>query len=259
MKAKKSLGQNWLTSESARAEIIAAAELSAAETVLEIGPGQGFLTEALLASGATVLAVEKDDRLIGELQKLFAPELASGQLTLTHADILDLEPGEGELAPLKAGKWKLVANIPYYITGQLLQKFLTAENQPDRMVVMLQKQVAERIVARDGKESILSLSVKAYGEPKYVKMVPKGAFSPQPSVDSAILLIKNISRDRFKQSQVSEARFFELVKRGFAHKRKLLRRNLAVEPEILAKCSLNPDIRAEDVTIEEWLCLCTAF
>ena len=250
MLAKKSLGQNWLRSASARAAIIAAAELKPGERVLEIGPGEGFLTEALLASGARVLAVEKDDRLIEFLNQKFSAEIKAGKLEIKHDDILNFDPAE-------LGPYKLIANIPYYLTGQIIQNFLTSPNQPERLVLMLQKEVAERICARNGKESLLSISVKVFGEPKYVKTVPAGAFVPAPAVDSAILLIKNISHHHF--SGVSEEKFFQIVKRGFAHKRKLLRGNLACGGEVLAACGIDPQARAENVTISQWLCLSAKF
>ncbi|HPY12875.1 MAG TPA: 16S rRNA (adenine(1518)-N(6)/adenine(1519)-N(6))-dimethyltransferase RsmA, partial [Candidatus Paceibacterota bacterium] len=197
MKAKKSLGQNWLKSETAIQEIIKTADLNERELVLEIGPGQGKLTEALLSVGATVVAIEKDDRLIEVLTEKFAAEIKVGRFILIHDDILNLD-FSSLFSSLKTNRRKLiasyclVANIPYYLTGQIIRKFLSQEKiQPTKMVLMLQKEVAKRIVAGDGKESLLSLSVKAYGEPKYIKTVPAGAFVPKPKVDSAILLIHN--------------------------------------------------------------------
>lgn len=250
-KAKKSLGQNWLKSESAIKEIVKTAELQADDLVLEIGPGRGALTRALLETGATVLAVEKDDNLIDLLKEKFAEEIKNKKLILVHDDILELDFSK-ELKKQKFNNYKLVANIPYYITGQIIKKFLSEEKiQPSSMVLMLQKEVAKRIVASDKKESILSMSVKFYGEPKYIKTVPAGAFEPKPNVDSAILLIKNISRNKI----VKEAKFFEILKQGFAQKRKLLKGNLAISTEILTTCNLPEKARAEDLNLDNWLCL----
>jgi len=253
LKAKKSLGQNWLKSESAIKEIIKAADLSHSDTVLEIGPGQGVLTKALLETGARVLAVEKDDRLIKDLQEKFAQEIKLKKIILIHGDILEIEI-EKELKKQKIGEYKLVANIPYYITGQIIRKFLSeTKKQPSLMVLMLQKEVAKRIVANDSKESLLSISVKVYGEPKFIKTVPAGAFEPKPKVDSAILLIKNISKNFFLG--VDENVFFEMLKKGFGQKRKYLKGNLGIAEEILQTCSIPTKARAEDLNLKNWQCL----
>lgn len=248
-RAKKSLGQNFLSSTAIIADIIRAGGVGAGDTVLEVGPGKGVLTEGLLSAGAKVIAVEKDDRLMELLETKFAEEIKNKKLTLVHADILEIDP------PIK-GEYKLLANIPYYITGQLFRKFLEeAKIQPSRMVLMLQKEVAQRIVAREGKESILSLSVKAYGTPKYIKTVPAKYFSPAPKVDSAILAVENISRKLF--SLVPEKKFFELIKQGFAQKRKMLRSNLKCPQVIFDQCGLDEKIRAEDLKLGDWVSLWT--
>lgn len=245
MRAKKSLGQHFLKSERALSTIIEAAELTGRDTVLEIGPGTGALTEKILATGATVIAVEKDDQLFETLKTKF-PELQ-----LVHGDILNFDT-----AKLKTNNWKLVANIPYNITGAILEKFLSASNQPERMVLLVQKEVAERIVARDGKESILSISVKAYGKPRYVEKVLAGSFVPAPKVDSAIIIINYISKALF--SHFSEKCFFEIVKSGFSSKRKKLSSNLAnkfdkiMVEKAFQELQLDPNIRAEDLKIADW-------
>ncbi len=243
IKAKKSLGQNFLKSKAAVQQILKAAELSKGDTVLEVGPGKGVLTEGLLESGANVIAIEKDDRLIEFLNEKFQNEISSGQLKIINQDILDFDPSILAKTP-----YKLVANIPYYITGVLLRKFLENNTQPERMVLMLQKEVAKRIVASDKKESILSISVKAYGTPKYIGTVPARYFSPAPKVDSAILQISNISKKLFTKNSITEEKFFEILKTGFAHKRKLLKGNLGYQPENVAQLA-----RAEDITLETWL------
>lgn len=262
MKAKKSLGQNWLESETAIQEIIKTADLNERELVLEIGPGQGKLTGALLSVGATVIAVEKDDRLIEVLTEKFAAEIKVGRFILIHDDILNLD-FSSFFSSLKTNRRKLtasyclVANIPYYLTGQIIRKFLSqAKIQPAKMVLMLQKEVAKRIVAKDGKESLLSLSVKAFGEPKYIKTVPAGAFFPKPKVDSAILLIHNISRRHFQAE--GETKFFDLLKKAFSQKRKKLGSRLGLTAEVWPLCNLNPNSRAEDLRLDDWFCLLDA-
>lgn len=249
MRAKKSLGQHFLTSRGAIAAIVDSADLNEKDVVLEIGPGKGILTEALLEKVGQVIAVEKDHELFLWLGIQFADAIRAKKLILLNEDILDFEP---------KGDYKLVANIPYNITGAIIEKFLSSKNQPNLMTLLVQKEVAERIVAKDGKESILSLSVKAYGQPKYIQTVKAGSFNPPPKVDSAILQILNISRDKFKQAKVSEENFFKIVKAGFAHKRKTISNNLKefkLGEEKLNTCGTKPIDRAEDLSLDQWLCL----
>ncbi len=254
MYAKKSLGQNFLKSKEALRLIQDAAKLTGSDVVLEIGPGKGALTEVLLAQAGKVIAVEKDEELIPILQEKFKVEIEQKKLELISGDILEIDLDS--LLSQYSYTYKLAANIPYYITGVLLRKFLTEMHQPSRMVLLVQKEVAERIVARDEKESILSLSVKAYGKPKYIKTVKAKYFSPEPNVDSAILLIENISKDFF--TDISEEKFFTLIKEGFAHKRKMLMGNIKeLFPnqnllELFEKLNISPKARAEDVPLEKW-------
>lgn len=251
--AKKSLGQNFLNSKTVARDIVRAGELSANDTVLEIGPGKGFLTSELLATGANVIAVEKDDRMIPLLQEKFALEIKQRQLTLIHGDVLDFN------YQLPTINYKLIANIPYYLTGQIIRTFLESKNKPERMILMVQKEVATRIVARDKKESILSIAVKVYGTPKLVKKVPARYFTPAPKVDSAILSIENISGTNFA-NKISEKYFFEVVRAGFAHKRKVLSGNLKElfgEKifDILEKAGVPQNARAEDLSLSQWLAI----
>ena len=253
MLKKKSLGQHFLYSEHYIGLIADAAQIQKGERILEIGPGDGVLTAELLARGAEVVAIEKDTRLIPMLEEKFKEDIREKKLSLIEGDVLEINI---ETLELKSGAYKLVANIPYYITGAIIEKFLSASVQPRDMTLLVQKEVAERI-ARDKKESILSLSVKAYGVPKYIHTVPAGAFSPPPSVDSAILHIANVSHKNFADA-AQEKRFFEIVHAGFAHKRKLLGRNL--EPilgenysSILQNTGIDEKARAEDVPLEAWL------
>ncbi len=156
--------------------------------------------------------------------------------------------------------YKIIANIPYNITGAILKKFLTENNQPKLMVLMVQNEVAKRIVANDKKESILSISVKAYGNPKNIMKVSKKYFSPAPKVDSAIILIDNINKDLFKKEQIKEEDFWNIVHHGFAHKRKVLVNNLKEHGrqdlqlnKVFETLNLDKKIRAEDLSLENWI------
>lgn len=228
-----------------------AGSVSKKDTVVEIGPGEGVLTRVLLSKGARVIAIEKDDRLIPILLGTFSAEVRSGQLTLIHTDALEFKPEDHGLKP---GKWKLIANIPYYITGLIIRTFLENDTPPTTMVLLVQKEVATRIVAKDGKESLLSVSVKLFGTPTYIQTVPRGAFSPPPKVDSAILSIDNIVRLPKKTRE----QFFEIARAGFAHPRKRLLKNLEAvrqSDEILTsaeKIGIQPDARPEDLSSREW-------
>lgn len=265
MLRKKSLGQHFLTSPHYLTLIADSADIKAGERVLEVGPGEGALTAELLARDAQVTVIEKDSRLIPLLKEKFVKEIAQKKLEVIEGDVL----GYDISYLFENTKYKVVANIPYYITGALLKKFLSEKNpaspktssrggQPSLLVLLLQKEVAERI-ARSKKESILSLSIKAYGVPAYIKTVPRGAFSPPPTVDSAILKIADVSQKHFDNSE-EEKRFFELVRAGFAQKRKLLARNLekvlgAQSSNILQNVGISKNARAEDVALAQWLVL----
>lgn len=251
---KKSLGQHFLTSEKIVDDIVEASEIDNHDTILEIGPGKGVLTAALLKKAGHVVAIEKDRELIPFLKKKFSEQIADERLTLIEGDIMLLH-----LPDVIHENFKVVANIPYYITGALLRMLLEIDNQPESITFLVQKEVAHRIVARDGKESILSMSVKAYGTPKYVEKVPARYFKPEPNIDSAILVVKGISKKNF--IDVSEDQYFETVKTGFAHKRKLLINNLeTLHPKRVLErkfrsCEVSLDARAEDVSLQKWLCL----
>lgn len=251
-KAKKSLGQNFLKSEEALNKMCLISDLDDKDVILEIGPGKGALTKKLLEKVSTVIAIEKDDNLFLFLKEKFATEIKAKKLILRNEDILDFDLK-------KINSYKVIANIPYNITGLIIRKFLTSKNQPSQMTLLVQKEVALRIVARDKKESILSLSVKAYGNPSYIMKVSKRFFSPSPKVDSAIINIKDIRRNNFN-SEKEEILFFELIKSGFAHKRKILRKNLETLnistekiSKVFEKLQINPQARAEDLSLSVWL------
>lgn len=241
--AKKSLGQNFLMHARIAERIANAAKLTPKSVVFEIGPGTGMLTRELLKQAKKVIALEADHELFEKLQGDFASEIATHRLELLSGDIRTFD-----IATLPKG-YALAANIPYYLTGEIFRMFLEAENQPSSMTLLVQKEVAER-VARSKKESILSLSVKAFGVPKYEFTVPRGAFRPAPKVDSAVLTVRAISRKNFK-SKAAEERFFTLLHAGFAHKRKFVRKNL-IEVGLDAG-SIPEKARAEDLPLEMWI------
>ncbi|MEK7609917.1 MAG: 16S rRNA (adenine(1518)-N(6)/adenine(1519)-N(6))-dimethyltransferase RsmA [Patescibacteria group bacterium] len=269
LQPKKSLGQHFLNSKHVLEQIISAANIQKGENVLEIGPGTGVLTRALLTAGANVVAIEKDRRTIDMVEQDFFNEIKDGKLKIIYGDILDpnileklgldLNTKSREIRPQFFSSYSIVANIPYYITGAILEKFLEHEPRPNRMIILAQKEVAERIVARNGKESVLSISVKAFGTPKIIANVPPGAFTPPPTVDSAILSISDISDAQFVTKNPDITTFFKVLKAGFAHKRKFAVRNLetVVTKEKLEdawkKIGLDLKIRAENITTSQWL------
>lgn len=250
-RAKKSLGQNFLRSTGALNAIIEAGELKKEECVLEIGPGKGALTEKLLQSGAIVVAVEKDVELCIYLTKRFETEIKRKQLHVIQGDILEIPIK----TIIKNKSYKVIANIPYYITGALIRLLLENSKKPTMLVLLVQKEVAERIVTRDNKESILSLSVKYFGVPKYIEKVPRKAFTPIPNVDSAILKI-TVNGEKISDEESGE--FFKILHKGFGQKRKVLRKNLEglLSKERIErfwiKHTLNKDVRAEDVPLVIW-------
>jgi 16S rRNA (adenine1518-N6/adenine1519-N6)-dimethyltransferase len=251
IRAKKSLGQNFLTSDKAIADIAEAARAEAGDSVLEIGPGTGALTRALLATGARVVAVEKDDRLIPALRETFADDIAAGRLDLVHGDALELDLSAHGLVP---GAYMLAANIPYYITGLIIRRYFSRAHLPKRAVLLVQKEVARRAVAGKGDASILSVAIQTYGTAHIARTVPRGMFTPSPNVDSAVLVVDNIA-DPFASDE-DEATYFATVRKGFAHKRKLLASNLGYGQDILTSCTIDTKARAEDLSVADWHTLC---
>lgn len=247
------LGQHFLTAHWAAAALAAAAQITPDDTVVEIGPGKGALTGELLKLSHHVVAIEKDPILVEKLQERFADETKTGALQIISGDIRNTTTKD---LRLRAKEYVVAANIPYYITGEIIRQFLSTSVQPRTMALLVQKEVAQRIVANDKKESILSLSVKAYGTPRIVAKVGKGSFSPPPSVDSAILAIDNVSKKFF--SDIDEETFFKIVHAGFASKRKYLSSNLGVVFDkekvriVFEKLEINEKVRAEDVPLEKW-------
>lgn len=230
-------------------QIVEAAQITSKDTVLEIGPGTGVLTEFLLKQAGQVIAVELDEDLLPLLKGKFGGE--SG-FTLIHEDALNYQP------PSEA--YKLVANFPYYITSPLINHYLLEQFQaghpPEQMTIMVQKEVAEKIMAKD-KQSVLSLQVQLFGDPEWVCEVPRSAFQPAPKVDSAVLNIRVHSKAKIEGDL---KKIFWLFHVSFAQKRKKLTNNLAAvlkkDPKeirlLLEALAIHPDTRAESLTMEEW-------
>ena len=251
---KKSLGQNFLKSQKAIRSMIGSPGISSDDMVVEIGPGKGALTKPLLETGATVIAFELDERMIEYLKEIFVDYIDSGKLVLVHQDVLEADIFEYT----KGQSYKVVANIPYYITNLILRTFLSSEHQPSAMCLLIQKEVAERIVSRDGKESILSLSVKLYGTPTYIMKVGRQYFSPSPRVDSAVITIRDINRTSVLD-QSFEDTFFEVIKTAFSQKRKKAINNIAdcdeksVWATSFSELGIDHGVRAEDISFDLWL------
>ncbi len=250
--AKKSLGQHFLNSPVVPRWLCEAAHLTAGETVLEIGPGTGVLTAELLARGAVVHAVETDERSCEVLARRFTSEIAAKQLYVHHHDIRhDLPELINHL-----GQYKIVANIPYYLSGYILRLCLTHPKHPSSMTLLMQKEVVERIT-REPKTSLLQLSVNVFGATRYVRTVKPGHFNPPPRVDSAIIHIYSINHEQLPLAQHDT--FFQLLHVGFAHKRKQLQSNLrrqydsATLENAFGVCKIAPTIRAEEVSLATWL------
>jgi len=252
---KKSLGQHFLNSDFVPKKMCDAGSVADGDIVLEIGPGTGVLTQEILSRGATVVAVEADSRAIAALQETFAQEIADKQLTIFHHDARKLDMAAFGLADQQ---FKVIANIPYYISGLLFRQCLESGIQPTDLVFLVQKEVAERI-ARDTKESILSMSVRIFGDPSYICTVKRGHFTPPPAVDSAIVAIHNINKDRLQT--ISTEQFFTTLHAAFGQKRKQIASNLRplfskeVVVDQLSKMDIVPTIRAEDLSIEQFITL----
>ncbi len=251
LRAHKGLGQNFLQDPLALEAIVSAAEIQPTDMVLEIGPGLGSLTRYLAVSAREVVAVELDEKLIPPLKAVLAPYQ---NVRLIHGDILKLSPGD-----LIAGRdYIVVANIPYYITSAVIRHLLENEPKPRRIVLTVQKEVAQRICAKPGDMSLLALSVQVYGKPRSAAHIPAEAFFPAPKVDSAVLCVDIYPSPLIKEELLDT--FFKLIKAGFSQKRKTLRNSLSaglhISPseaaELLERANIDPQRRAETLSIEEW-------
>ena|SRR3989339_810306 len=255
IKPVRTRGQNFLITEAVYDAVLSSAELTKEDTVLEVGPGLGFLTERLAKNCQKVIAVELDDKLamvLGERLK----ECKAKNVRIINTNILDLIPEIGNWK-LEIGNFKIVANLPYNITSIFLRKVYELKNKPEMMVLMLQKEVAERIAARAGQMSLLAVSVQFYAEAKIIGYVPRHNFWPEPAVDSAIIKLET----RSKKPEADEKKFFQLVRIGFSSKRKMLKNNLASgyqigvdrAVEIVKKAGFSEKIRAQELSIADWL------
>lgn len=248
------LGQNFLNNTSIITQIIQSSSLSSEDFVIEIGPGNGILTEQLIKSAKKVLAIEIDDRLIPSLKEKFKEAL---NFELIHADILDINLPT-LLEEKGFSKYKVIANIPYYITSPIIRLLLETPNQPKEIILMVQKEVAERIVAKPGKMSILSNSVQYYAQAEILFNVSREKFTPTPEVDSVV--IKITPHTSFDKKNAQTKLFFRAVRAGFSAKRKTLINNLAnifqldktlIEDIILA-LKLKSTVRAQELSLENW-------
>ncbi len=266
LRARKGLGQHFLIDEEVLEIILAAAGLTPNDTVIEVGPGLGILTVEMARRAGWVIAIELDNKLAAVLRKTLSPY---DNVVILNEDILGTDPKtllqqQAPAFPEKLSPYKLVANLPYYITSPLLRHFLEASVKPERMIVMVQKEVAEAIVAGPGQRSVLSISVQFYGKPHIVGYVPASSFYPAPEVDSAILKIEVYSSPAV---DVDENGFFKLVRAGFSAARKQAVNSLSQglhlpRDEVLVlleKAGIAPQRRAETFTLEEWAQLWRAF
>ena len=252
IKPKKSLGQNFLINEGIYKKIIAAANIKTGDTVIEIGPGLGTLTQFILDTGADVLAVEKDYTLADYLKTKFRN---NNRVTIIEGDILKFQIPDSRF---QIQKYKLVGNIPYYLTSHLLRILFENWPQPELIILMIQKEVAQRIVAKPPHMSLLAVLVQYYSTPKIMSYVSRNSFWPAPEVDSAIIKLE--SRIQNLESRMDTKNFFKVAGAGFAKKRKQLANKLAVGLKIpkekieqqLSKIGMDTKRRAETLTIEEW-------
>jgi 16S rRNA (adenine1518-N6/adenine1519-N6)-dimethyltransferase len=251
IRPRKGLGQNFLTSDGLLSRIVDAATLDVRDVVLEVGAGLGTLTRRLAQRAGRVLAIELDERLLPVLRHTLAPY---DQVDIIHGDVLALEPGD-----LVSPPYKVVANLPYYITSAILRHFLEARAKPSLLVVTVQKEVADRIVALPGEMSLLAVSVQYYGRPKLVAKVPPGAFYPSPGVRSAVVRIDVHPSLELPEDEVGS--FFDVVRAGFAQRRKQLRNSvsqglmLPVDEVVQAlhRAGLDQKQRPQELSVEQWV------
>ena len=255
LRPQKGFGQNFLRDDRYLRRIVEAAELRSTDLVVEVGPGLGALTRELARRAGRVIAVEIDRGMAEALKTVLAPY---PNVDVVNADILDLDPTQ----LVGGGPYKVVANLPYYITSPVLRRFLEETRaKPELVVVMVQREVAERIVARPGEMSLLAVSVQFYGAPRVVTLVPAQAFYPPPKVDSAVVRIDVYERPAV---DVEPARFFRVVQAGFAQPRKQLHNAIANRlwlprgsaPSLLSEAGVDPRRRPQTLSLEEWASIC---
>jgi 16S rRNA (adenine1518-N6/adenine1519-N6)-dimethyltransferase len=248
---KKKLGQNFLMDSAALQRVVAAGDVASQDEVLEIGAGLGSLTRHLSQAARQVVAVELDLQLVPILQQVLA---GLTNVQIVPGDVLELDPAQ----LMSSDQYLVVANIPYYITSAIIRHLLAAPKRPLRLVLTIQREVAERICARPGDLSLLALSVQVYGSPRIAARIPAGAFYPAPDVDSSVLRVDLYSEPQIPPDQL--AAFFTLARMGFSQKRKTLRNTLAaglgckgeVAAEMLHAAGIDPQRRAETLNLDEW-------
>ncbi len=252
--AQRQLGQNFLVDEDILSKIVQAADLRFRDTVVEVGPGLGILTKDLANRVQRVIAVELDKGLAAALVKML---VGFPNVEIVHQDVLEFDPAQH----VEDRAYKLVANLPYYITSPTLRHFLEASARPETMVVMVQKEVAERIVAKPGNLSLLAVSVQYYGEPELLFTVPASSFYPRPKVDSAVIRIRVYERPAV---DMPAEKFFRIVQAGFSQPRKQLHNSIAqrmwLPPngaiEVLRAAGIDEKRRAQTLNLEEWAQVC---
>jgi len=259
VKAVKGLGQHFLTDRSVLETIVAAAEISPSDTVIEVGPGLGVLTAELVKRAGMTIAVEVDPKLTSALKSNYA---ATDNLSVVNADVLDLDPvdliGAHTSGLEYSQRYKVIANLPYYVAARILRHFLEASLKPALMVVMVQKEVGQHIVAGPGAMNLMGVSVQLYGKPMIVDYVPARSFYPQPKVDSAIVRIEVYPGPAVDIKDIPG--FFSVVKAGFSTKRKQLRNSLSIGlgigvdevVAILEKAGVEPQRRPQTLSLDEW-------
>ncbi len=247
-KPKKSLGQHWLTDDTILRQIVDYANLESSDTVLEIGPGLGTLTKVLSEKAGEVVAIEFDR----ELAENLPGQISAENLKIVNADFLQFDLN------VLPKNYKVVANVPYYITAKIVQKLLTAKNRPREIVLLVQKEVAERLAAKPGNLSILAISAQLFAEVNLGIVVKSEFFTPPPKVDSQVVIMKIRNEPLF--ANLNEKLFFRVVKAGFSARRKKLRTSLAgglnlskTEAEnLLQKAEIDPNLRAQDLSLDDW-------
>ena len=254
---QKKLGQIFLQDRSIIRKIIRAGKISKKDLVLEIGAGKGILTQALLKTGAKVIAVEKDRELVVFLKSFFKDKQ---NLEIIHADIRDFLQNTGY--GILNTQYKVIGNIPYYLTSHLIKLLLELEKNPQDIILMIQKEVAQRIIEQPPKMNLLAVSVQFYAKPEIICYVPKTAFQPKPKVDSAVIRLAPINTDE-NADKTLRKNFFKVVRAGFKQPRKLLINNLCLDLKIdkqtiqkaFKKANIPLKARAQSLSINQWTSL----
>lgn len=243
--AKQSLGQNWLVNEGVADRIVAAANPERSDTILEVGPGKGVLTARLIRHVGRLIAIEKDPRLIEPLREQFAN---TPSVSIHGGDVLELDP---QALGLETGTYKVVANLPYYITARFLRLMLAHWPAPRRAVLMVQREVAQRLQARAGDMNLLALAVQAYASVEKIMDVSRGSFRPAPDVDSAVIVLT--PRAMSEEERARTGRILAFAKRAFEHRRKQMGNTLPNAP--FAACSVPREARPQELDWAQWQCL----